>query len=60
MERKREDPGIEAVHEIIKEISLVNTCRRSVANLSGFLGVYNLCYLAKLKSRVTLYGNARE
>ena len=30
-----------------------------VTNLYGFLGVYNLCYLAKLKSRVTLYRNAR-
>ena len=30
-----------------------------VTNLSGILGVYNLCYLAKLKSRDTLYGNAR-
>ena len=34
--------------------------RYCVANLSGFLGVYNLCYLAKIKSRVTLYRNARE
>ena len=25
-----------------------------VVNLSGFLGVYNLCFLAKLKSRMTL------
>ena len=33
MERKREDPGIEAVHEIIKEISLVNTCRRTVSQI---------------------------
>ena len=30
-----------------------------VTNLSGILRVFNLCYLAKLNSRDTLYGNAR-
>ena len=43
-----------------KQIGLVNTCRRIVSQICLFfyLGVYNL-YFTKLKSRVTLYGNAR-
>ena len=43
-----------------KQTSLVNTCRRTVSQICLFfyLGVYNL-YFTKLKSRVTLYRNAR-
>ena len=43
-----------------KQTSLVNTCRRIVSQICLFfyLGVYNL-YFTKLKSRVTLYRNAR-
>ena len=43
-----------------KQINLVNTCRRTVSQICLFfyLGLYNL-YFTKLKSRVTLYRNAR-
>ena len=43
-----------------KKICLVNTCRRIVSQICLFfyLGVNNL-YFTKLKSRVTLYRNAR-
>ena len=43
-----------------KKICLVNTCRRIVSQICLFfyLGVSNL-YFTKLKSRVTLYRNAR-
>ena len=43
-----------------KQASLVNTCRLIVSQICLFfyLGVYNL-YFIKLKSRVTLYLNAR-
>ena len=43
-----------------KQINLVTTCRRTVSQVCLFfyLGLYNL-YFIKLKSRVTLYRNAR-